>query len=51
MKAYFANMSMTRCLLLTIPALAIVYPLVMVVVPAVFRAVTPQVVRTVLSLI
>jgi hypothetical protein len=51
MKAYFANMSMTRCLLLTIPALAIAYPVATVVLPALFRAVTPQVVRTVLSLI
>lgn len=51
MKAYFANMSTARCLLLTIPVLMIAYPVVTVVVPAVFRAAVPEVVRSVLSLI
>lgn len=50
-KAYFTNMSTGRCLLLTIPALAIAYPVVTLVVPAIIRAVVPEVVRSVLSLI
>ena len=51
MKAYFTNMSTGRCLLLTIPALAIAYPVVMLAVRAVIHAVVPEVVRSVLSLI
>jgi hypothetical protein len=51
MKAYFANLSTARCLMLTIPALMVAYPVVTVVLPAVFRAVTPPVVRTMLSLL
>jgi hypothetical protein len=50
MKAYFTNMSTARCLLLTLPVLAVAYPVVTVVVPAVVRAVVPEVVRSVLSL-
>jgi hypothetical protein len=50
MKAYFTNMSTARCLLLTIPVLAIVYPLVTQVLPAVVPAVVPEVVRSALSL-
>jgi hypothetical protein len=51
MKVYFANMSTSRCLLLTIPVLMIAYPLVTVVVPAIVRALVPEAVRAVLTLI
>jgi ATP/ADP translocase len=51
MKAYFANMSTASYLLLTIPVLVIAYNVVTVLVPAVFRAAVPEVVRTLLSLI
>ena len=40
-----------RRLAATIPVLVIAYPLVTVVLPAMFRAAVPEVVRTVLSLI
>ena len=51
MKAYFANLPTRTWALLVIPAVLIAYPIVTVVVPAVLRAVVPEVVRTVLSVI
>jgi hypothetical protein len=51
MKAYFANLPMRTWLLLVVPAVAVSYPVVRVVVPAVVHAVVPEVVRNVLSVI
>ena len=51
MKAYFANVPTKIWVLLAVPAVLIAYPVVCVVVPAVVRAVVPEVVRTVLSVI
>jgi len=51
MKAYFANLPTKIWVLLAVPAVLIAYPVVCVVVPAVVRAVVPEVVRTVLSVI
>jgi hypothetical protein len=51
MKAYFANLPPKTWALLALPVVAIAYPIVMVVVPAVVHAVIPDVVRTVLSLL
>ena len=51
MKAYFANLPTRTWALLVIPAVLIAYPVATIVVPAVLRAVVPEVVRTVLSVI
>ena len=51
MKAYFANLSAGRWMLLTAPLVLIAYPVVRIVVPAVVHAAVPEVVRTVLRLI
>jgi len=51
MKAYFTNLPMRIWLLLVVPAVVIAYPLVCIVVPAVVRAIVPEAVRTVLSVI
>lgn len=51
MKAYFANLPTKTWMLLLVPALALAYPIVSVVLPAVVHAVVPEVVRSVLSLI
>lgn len=51
MLAYFAKLTPKASLLLAVPILAIAYPVVTLVVPAVIRAVVPEVVRTVLRLI
>ena len=51
MKAYFANLPMRTWLLLVVPAVAISYPVVRIVVPAVLHAVVPEVVRNVLHVI
>jgi hypothetical protein len=50
MKAYFTNLSAGMWVLLAVPAVAIAYPVITVVGPAVVRAVVPEVVRTVLHL-
>jgi hypothetical protein len=50
MKAYFTNLSAGMWVLLALPAVAIAYPIIMVVGSAVVRAVVPEVVRTVLHL-
>jgi len=51
MKAYFTNLSAGMWVLLVVPAVAVAYPLIMVVGPSVVHAVVPEVVRTVLLLI
>ena len=48
MKAYIANLSARTWALLALPLVAIAYPVVTVVIPAIIRAVVPEVVRTVL---
>jgi hypothetical protein len=51
MKAYLSNLSTKTWMLLVLPAVALAYPIATIVVPAVLRAVVPQVVRSVLSVI
>jgi hypothetical protein len=51
MKAYFANLPTKTWLLLVVPAVALAYPIATMVLPAVLRAVVPEVVRSVLSVI
>ena len=51
MKAYFANLPTKTWLLLVVPAVALAYPIATMVLPAVVRAVVPEVVRSVLSVI
>jgi hypothetical protein len=51
MKTYFSNLPMRIWFLLVLPAVAIAYPVFCIVVPAVVRAVVPDVVRSVLSVI
>jgi len=51
MKAYFTNLPARVWLLLTLSLMAVAYPIVTVVVPAVVRAVVPETVRTVLNLL
>jgi hypothetical protein len=51
MKAYFKNLSSTAWALAAIPLVAVAYPVVTVVVPAVLRAVMPETVRAVLSML
>jgi len=50
MRAYLAKLSPTARMALAVPLLWIAYVITMNVVPAVLRAVVPQVVRSVLSL-
>ena len=51
MKAYLANLPTKICMLLTLSAVVIAYPAVMVVLPAILRAVVPETVRSILSLL
>jgi hypothetical protein len=51
MRAYLANLTPKTRMLLALPALAIAYTLVTCVFPALVRAVVPDVVRSVLSLL
>lgn len=51
MRTYFASLTPTAKLLLALPILAIAYPVVTIVLPNVIRAIVPEVVRSVLSLI
>jgi hypothetical protein len=51
MKTYFSNLTPKALALIALPLVAIAYPVVTIVVPAVVRAVVPEAVRTVLSLI
>jgi hypothetical protein len=51
MRAYLANLTPKAFMLLAVPVVAIAYPLVTCVIPAVVRALLPEAVRSVLSLI
>jgi hypothetical protein len=51
MRAYLAKLSPAARMALTIPLLLMAYPVVMVLLPAALRAMVPDVVRSVLSLI
>ena len=50
MQVYLAKLTPKARMLLALPLVAIAYPVVTIVVPAVVRAVVPDVVRSVLSL-
>lgn len=51
MRAYLAKLSPKTLTLLAVPVVAIAYPVVTLIVPAIIHAVVPEVVRSVLSLI
>ena len=51
MRAYLANLTPKARMLLAIPVIALAYPVVTIVLPALLHAVVPDVVRSVLSLI
>jgi len=51
MRAYLAKLPPKAQLLLALPLIAIAYPVVMILLPAIIRALVPDVVRSVLSLI
>lgn len=51
MRGYFANLTPKARVLLALPLLAIAYPVIVIVLPAAIRALIPDVVRSVLSLI
>ena len=51
MKAYLANLPAKICTLLTLSAVVIAYPVVMIVLPAIIRAVVPETARSILSLL
>jgi hypothetical protein len=51
MRAYLTNLPMRTWLLLVASAIVIAYPLVSILFPAMVRAIVPEVVRTVLSVI
>ena len=48
MKAHMANLTARTWALLTLPLIAVAYPIVTMVLPAIIRAIVPEVVRTVL---
>jgi hypothetical protein len=51
MKDYLANLPSKIWMLLTLSAVVIAYPVVMVVLPAIIRAMVPEAVRSILSLL
>lgn len=51
MRAYFTNLTPKARMLLAVPVVAIAYPVIMILLPAIVRAIVPDVVRSVLSLI
>jgi hypothetical protein len=51
MRAYLAKLTPNTRMLLALPLLVLAYPVVMIVVPALVRAIMPEAVRSVLSLI
>jgi hypothetical protein len=51
MRAYLANLTPRARMLLAVPIVVIAYPLLTSVLPAIARALVPDVVRSVLSLI
>jgi hypothetical protein len=50
MRAYLAKLTPTTRMLLAVPAIALAYPVVTILLPALIRAALPDVVRSVLSL-
>jgi hypothetical protein len=51
MRAYLTNLTPKARILLAVPIVAITYPVIMILLPAIVRALIPDVVRSVLSLI
>lgn len=51
MRAYLNNLTPKARMLLALPVVVIAYPVIMILLPAIVRALTPDVVRSVLSLI
>lgn len=51
MQAYLAKLTPKARVLLALPLVVIAYPVVMILVPAIIRAIVPDVVRSVLSLL
>jgi hypothetical protein len=51
MRAYLTKLPPRSFMLLTLIALAIAYPIVMIVLPAIVRAVVPEAVRSVLHML
>jgi hypothetical protein len=51
MRAYLTNLTPKARILLAVPIVAITYPVIMILLPAIVRAIVPDVVRSVLSLI
>jgi hypothetical protein len=51
MRAYLTNLTPKARMLLAVPIVAIAYPVIMILLPAIVRAIVPDVVRSVLSLI
>ncbi len=51
MKRYLTNLPTKTWLMLVVPAVALAYPLVKIVLPALVHAVVPEAVRTLLSMI
>ncbi len=51
MKAYLNNLPMRTWLMIVVPAVLFAYPVVRIVLPCVIRAVVPEVVRTVFTVI
>ncbi|MGA8443397.1 MAG: hypothetical protein WB762_32365 [Candidatus Sulfotelmatobacter sp.] len=51
MRAYLAKLTPKAQMLLAIPLVAIAYPVVMILLPAIIRAIVPDVVRSVLILL
>ena len=50
MRAYLAKLTPTTRILLTVPVVMIAYSVVTIVIPALMRAMVPEVVRSVLRL-
>jgi hypothetical protein len=51
MRAYLAKLTPKARMLLALPLIAIAYPVVMILLPAIVRALVPDVVRSVLRLL
>ncbi|MHB8218038.1 MAG: hypothetical protein ACYDDS_18345 [Candidatus Sulfotelmatobacter sp.] len=51
MRAYLNKLTPKARMLLAVPIVAIAYPVIMILLPAIVRAIVPDVVRSVLSLI
>ena len=50
MRSFLSKLTPKAAMLLAVPVLAIAYPIVMIVIPAMVRALVPNVVRSVLNL-